>query len=261
MRVKPIVKVMNFHSLIRVDKARKKAEKYLSLEKEVADMIDVIANNRNFILDKKLWTVDETKPELVIYFGSDLGFCGNINFSVNQYIDKDKTSDKIIVGRKLRQRADNVILRIARDDFYTEYEKIFEILDDSIKNKTHSKIKLIYNHFHNTTNIETVEKTVFPLQIERGNKVYTDDFYVEGDASKILYDMFVTYINYEVRIAEVNSFASENIFRQNSTRESLNKIEELEEEEKTAENKEKTQKEFEKIIDNYTKTRGKAGAR
>lgn len=45
MRVKPIVKVMNFHALIRVDKARRKADKYMQLEKEASDIIDVIANN------------------------------------------------------------------------------------------------------------------------------------------------------------------------------------------------------------------------
>ena len=53
MKTKIIVKVMNFHSLIRVDSARKKAEKYLLLEKEASNIIDMIVNNRNFILDKK----------------------------------------------------------------------------------------------------------------------------------------------------------------------------------------------------------------
>lgn len=53
MNIKLIVKVMNFHSLIRVDNARKKADKYLLLEKEISNMIDMILNNENLIRDKK----------------------------------------------------------------------------------------------------------------------------------------------------------------------------------------------------------------
>lgn len=259
MKVKPIVKVMNFHSLIRVDKARKKAEKYLKLEKEASDIIDLIANNRNFQLDKKLWSVDKTKPALNIYIGSDFGFCGNINFTVNQYIEKETDVDKIIIGRKLRQSVPNVLLSIPREDFYTDYDKVHELLEKTITDKEHSEINLIYNHFYNTSKIEITKKKVFPFDIEVGNKVYTEDFFVEGDANRILYNLLTSYVNYEVKIAEVNSYASENIYRQNSTSESLKKIDEIEAEELTLMRKEKVAKEFEKVIDNYTKTRGKAG--
>ena len=47
----------------------------------------------------------------------------------------------------------------------------------------------------------------------------------------------------------MSSFASENVFRQNSTSESLKKIEEIEAEELAEVRKEKTQKEFKKVID------------
>jgi hypothetical protein len=53
MNVKNIVKVMNFHSLLRVDKSRKSAKKYAYLGDTVADMIDNIVNNRNILLDFK----------------------------------------------------------------------------------------------------------------------------------------------------------------------------------------------------------------
>ncbi|MCQ2496715.1 MAG: F0F1 ATP synthase subunit gamma [Lachnospiraceae bacterium] len=260
MRVKPIVKVMNFHALIRVDKARRKADKYMQLEKEASDIIDVIANNRNFQLDKSLWQTDATKPQLNIYFGSDLGFCGSINFAMNQFLEKDTENDKILIGRKLRQSSANVKLSLAREEFAARYEEIYAILEDTIRNKSHSEINLVYNHFYNTTRIEPVKKRVFPFTIEHEGGAYTDDFYVEGNANRILADLITTYVNYEVKIAEGNSFASENIFRQNSTSESLKKIEELEAEEFMLERKERTQKEFGKVIDNYTKTKGKAGS-
>ena len=37
--VRNIVKVMNFHSLIRVDKAKREANKYFSVEKELTDLL------------------------------------------------------------------------------------------------------------------------------------------------------------------------------------------------------------------------------
>lgn len=53
MRIRNVVKVMNFHSLLRVDSARRNAEKYFEYEKEITDFADNILNNRNLILDKR----------------------------------------------------------------------------------------------------------------------------------------------------------------------------------------------------------------
>ena len=257
MRIKPILKVMNFHALIRVDKARKKAEKYLKLEREASDIIDLIANNRNFQLDKKLWRIDETKPPLNIYIGSDFGFCGNINFTVNQYVEQDSDADKILIGRKLRQSAQEVVLSLPREEFYSGYEKIHELLVGTIMGKEHSQITLNYNPFDTTSRIEITKKKIFPFDIEVGTNVYTEDFFVEGDANRILYNLLTSYVNYEVKIAEVNSYASENIYRQNSTSESLKKIEEIEAEQLVQIRKERVAKEFEKVIDNFTKKMAK----
>lgn len=256
MNTKIIVKVMNFHSLIRVDVARRKAEKYLQLEKEASDIIDMIVNNRNFILDKKLWEVDPTKPALNIYFGSDYGFCGSINFQVNQLLAKDETSDKILIGKKLHPRGSNILMKLAREEFIHRYDEIEKILENSIIGREHSEINLIYNHFHNTTSIELRKKKIFPFSIDLETKgKYKEDYYVEGDANTILINLVTSYLNYEVKIADVNSYASENIMRQNVTSESLKKIEERELEAWMEERKEKTQKEFSKVIDSYIKRR------
>ena len=126
--------------------------------------------------------------------------------------------------------------------------------------KEHSQINLIYNHFYNTSRIEITKKKIFPFDIEVGTKVYTEDFFVEGDANRILYNLLTSYVNYEVKIAEVNSYASENIYRQNSTSESLKKIEEIEAEQLVQIRKERVAKEFEKVIDNFTKKMAKKSA-
>lgn len=254
MNIKSIVKVMNFHSLIRVDNAMKKANKYLQLEKEATDIMDMIVNNRNFILDKRLWEVDKSKPTLNIYFGSDYGFCGSINFLINQQLVKEPEAKKILIGKKIRDVKDGVILKLSREDSIQRYEELERILSSSIINREHSEINLIYNHFHNISNIELVKKKIFPFDIVAGGKgKYKEDYYIEGDANTILINLVITYLNYEVKIANVNSFASENIMRQNSTSESLKKIEEKELIDFMEARKERTQKEFRKVIENYVK--------
>jgi ATP synthase F1 gamma subunit len=253
MNIKIIVKVMNFHSLIRVDVARKMALKYLQLEKEASEIIDMIVNNRNFILDKKLWEVDPAKPALNIYFGSDYGFCGNINFQVNRLLEEDDTAQNILIGKKIHDSSQKTIMKIAREEFTNRYSEIETILEKSIRDREHSEINLIYNHFNNTSNIEIRKKRIFPFAIMEEKGKYKEDYYVEGDANTILINLVTSYLNYEVKIAEVNSYASENIMRQNSTSESLKKIDEKELEDFMEERKEKTQKEFAKVIDSYIK--------
>ncbi len=254
MNTKIIVKVMNFHSLIRVDAARKKAEKYVLLEKEASDIIDMIVNNRNFILDKKFWELDRNKPALNIYYGSDYGFCGGINYQVNQLLDTDEGSEKILIGNKLHNGNRNILLKLPREEFIPRYHEVEELLENSIRGREHSEINLIYNHFNNTSSIELRKKKIFPFLIDmEGKGKYKEDYYVEGDANRILINLVTSYLNYEVKIAEVNSYASENILRQNSTTESLKKIEEREQVAWMEERKEKTKKEFNKVIDNYSK--------
>ena len=45
--IKNVVKVMNFHSLLRVDKAKKKADKFRELETEIEEFMSIILNNQN----------------------------------------------------------------------------------------------------------------------------------------------------------------------------------------------------------------------
>lgn len=261
MKEKLIVKVMNFHSLIRVDSAKRQATKYMQMEKEVSEIIDMIVNNRNFILDKTMFQVDETKPPLNIYFGSDFGFCGSINFAVNKKIAEDTDGVQVLVGRKLRSGRSEQVFKINREDFMDRYQELETLLYEGIRNNSFSAINVIYYQYNNISSIELTEKKVFPYDIKKhGNDSYKEDYYVEGDMNSILINLITSFLNYEIKIAAVSSFASENIFRQNSTSESLKKIEEIEAEELAEARKEKTQKEFKKVIDSYMKKSTK-GAR
>lgn len=253
MNVKSVVKVMNFHSLLRVDNARKKADKYLLLEKEIFQMIDMIINNENLIRDKKMLTLDENQPELIIYFGSDYGFCGNINSNINRVINAENTADKIIVGKKLHSKED-ILVKIKREDFTQDYGKINSLINQAVTKRKYSKIILSYNHYHNMSTIEQVEKCIYPMELsDKKRTKHTEDFAIEGNVTTLLENLIIEYLNYEIKIAEVNSFASENIIRQNATSDSLKKIDEIEEEKIKNERKTRNQKAFQKAIDSYFK--------
>ena len=66
-------------------------------------------------------------------------------------------------------------------------------------------------------------------------------------------DLLLLYIECELQIIESNSWAAENIMRQNLTSESLKKIDEIEEEKQKQVRKEKKYQAFKKQMANYRK--------
>ena len=256
MNVKNIVKVMNFHSLLRVDKSRKSAKKYAYLGDTVAEMIDNIVNNRNILLDFKMLKVDESKPELHIYLGSDMGFCANLNSNVNRELWAEDDAYKIIVGRKIRAKQDDdkVLMTMDREDFSKNMEKVFEAVEDAFINKKYSKICLVYNHYYSASEVEFTKKQLYPMpQHLRSDNSYNEDFTYEGEIEPLLSRLILLYMKYELIVAEEVSNAAVNITRQNTTKESLKKIDEREETRAMLQLKENREKEFGKVLDNYTK--------
>lgn len=260
MNIKAIVKVMNFHALLRVDRAHREADQYQMLEREVARMVDIIQNNRNFILDRWVLQPKEGAPRLRIYIGSDMGFCGAVNASVNSVLDKEAPENTVIsIGRKLHQRG-TVTLSVTRDEFEPRYAEIEALLAEAVRKRKYSGIDIIYDHYYNMSHIELAEKTIFPVEFERSTQeTYKEDFSVEGgDVNELMEELLITYLNYEVKSAAVNAFASENILRQNATNESLKRIDEMEERALWAERKERNLVAARRVIDSYTKTKYRA---
>lgn len=255
MNIKTIVKVMNFHALLRVDRARKDAEKYAMLEERVVHMLGLIQNNRNFILDKWVLIPKPGTPRLRIFIGSDLGFCGSVNASVNNGFAKVNPGDIVVsIGRKLRP--EEASLSMNRDEFNERFPELLEIIAEGIRGRGLSGIDLCYNHYHNMSNIEFMERAIFPLEMEKDElETYSEDFAVEGsDVNTLIENLIITYLNYEIKSAVVSAFASENIFRQSATNDSLNKIEEMELEERWERQRIRNEEAARKVIDSYVKT-------
>ena len=82
---------------------------------------------------------------------------------------------------------------------------------------------------------------------------YQEDFAYEGDIENILTQLVLLYFQYELAIAFEVSSAALNITRQNSTTESLKKIDEREEANWLRQLRSDREKEFGKVLDNYTK--------
>lgn len=260
MNVKAVVKVMNFHALLHVEAARREAEKYRMLEKELSRMMGLILNNRNLQLDKKIFTENQRGEELCIYIGSDLGFCGAINSSVAGNAGDKKDMDSIVIGKKIK-RIPNQVWFVERDELENNWDTLQKIFTDAIFGQQYSKIFLVYNHYHNMSSIECVRKQIFPVKVKKNaEEAKRGDFVTTGDASDMLQSMMVTYLKYEIGMAAVSSFASENILRRNATTDSLKKIDEMEEEELWAFRKERSQKAFKKVIDSFIKKKGYGGS-
>ena len=105
---------MNFHSLLRVDKAKKKADKFRQLETEIEEFMSIILNNQNLNLDHKILNAKPDGKIINIYIGNDLGFCGNFNSSIKHEALNDTTSLKIIVCKKIFLHDSNTVLNISK---------------------------------------------------------------------------------------------------------------------------------------------------
>ena len=255
MSVRNVVKVMNFHSLLRVDKSRKQAAMYFDTERELFKVIRKILYNKNIILDKKSITPREDAPILNVYIGNDLGFCGDFNFSINKEVRLDKEY-KIIIGKKIHafENDERVILDIAKDEFFTDFKKVEDVIYDAIIDRKYSEINVVYNHYHNVNDLEFTKKKLFPLDYgQEEDETFDEDFAMETELTPMLNNLIALYLCYELKICEMNSYAAENVVRQQLTNQSLKKIDEIEEETAKETRKWKKQKDFQKIIENYRK--------
>lgn len=252
MRIKNVVKVMNFHSLLRVDKSKKEAESYRNVGEEITKIIRTIVNNKNLILDKKVLTPDLKTQKLNIYIANDYGFCGNFNSQVSRQIKQDKEDYKIIIGSKIVYKDDKTILKIDKDNFYKEFDKIEDAIDSAIRNLTYSEINLYYNHYNSSTSFEFKKLKLFPLSFE-GDYDSKYDFVIETDITSMLHSLLTFYILYELRMCECISRAAENVIRSQITSEALETIEEMEIENLNKERKEKKSKLVKKTVENYKK--------
>ena len=169
---------------------------------------------------------------------------------------EDEDAYKIIIGRKIRARRDDerVLLSITREEFQEDDRQVMGILEEAFLNKKYSKINLIYNHYYNSSELEFLKKQLFPMPKHlHSESDYQEDFAYEGDIETILTQLVLLYLKYSLAIAFEVSSAALNITRQNSTTESLKRIEEREETLWMKQIREEREKEFGKVLDNYTK--------
>jgi F0F1-type ATP synthase gamma subunit len=254
MKTKTPVKVMNFHALLRIDASRRASERYVRMEGEVSKIIDLVVNNRNFVLDRRARKADADRPALDILIGSDYAFCGSMNALVNAAMREDGERERIIIGKKLRRPEKGVLLAMGRDELERRFEEAEMILEKSVRELEHSEIRIVYNHYYHSGRIGLRRKKIYPtVSGAEAENLYTEDFSFEGDAEDLLASLSAAYLGYELRIAATNSYASENIMRHGATTESLKKIEEREEEGRRAANREKRAKAFSEVLDGYSK--------
>lgn len=252
--IKNIVKVMNFHSLVRVDKAKREAKKFFGVEDELCKILYQITNNTNLKLDKKILVENASGIVLNVYIGNDLGFCGDFNFQLQRAIKNDPNSYKIIIGKKIfiQQPDEKVLLQIEKNNFLNEYYKVDDLISKYIFEKKIKEINVYYNHYYNVNDIRFEKKRLFPLDMGSYDDVNLNvDFVIETNVNELISNVLSLMICYQIKIFESNSFASENVMREKITSESIDKIKKKEEEDRIRTLKEKNAESFRKQINNY----------
>ena len=252
MKIKNVVKVMNFQALLRMDKALKQADKYRDVGKEITTILGRIMYNKNLVLDKKILTPDPEKPKLNIYIANDYGFCGNFNAEVSRQIRKDKDSYKIIIGKKIIYEDDKILLKIDKEDFLERFIEIEKCVEEAIESMNYSEVSVFYNHYHSLTSFEFVRIQLFPVEF-KGDYYEGEDFVIETDINKVLGSLMTFYICYQLRMCESISYAAENVLRSQITSSALDKIKEREEEMRHEEFKRKKEVSILKSVENYKK--------
>lgn len=252
MKIKNVVKVMNFQALLRMDKALKEADKYRDVGKEITDILSRIMYNKNLILDKKILVPDKDKLKLNIYIANDYGFCGNFNSSISRQVRKDKESYKIIIGKKINYSDDLVVLKIDKEEFFKRFLEIERIIDDALLKQSVSEINVYYNHFYSLTSFEFVKIQLFPVEF-KGEYYEGEDFVMETDVKEVLGSLMTFYICYELKMCESISYAAENVLRSQITSSALDKIKEKEEEMRHEEMKKRKEKSVLKSVENFKK--------
>ena len=251
-KIKNVVKVMNFQSLLRMDKALKQADKYKDVGKEITDILGKILYNKNLILDKKILVPDENLPELNIYIANDYGFCGNFNSEVSKRIRKDRGAKKIIIGKKIVFNDDTVILKIGKDQFMDRFGEIQEIVEDSIRSKSYSKINVFYNHYYSMSSFEFLKIPLYPVEF-KGEYFDGEDFVAETDLNGLISRLASFYVCYQLKMCESISYAAENVLRSQITSSALEKLDEKEKEQHHEEMKKRKEKSVLKSVENFKK--------
>ena len=250
--IKNVVKVMNFHSLLRVDKARKKAEKYLSVGEEITKILTEILYNKNLVLDKQILMPDKTKPILDIYIANDYGYCGDFNSSIRRAIMKNVDNYKIIIGSKIVYKDNKTVLKLEKDLFNQEFTQIRHYIDKSLLDMSYREINIYYNHYYTSTTFEFKKVNVFPLEF-KGEYYSGVDYTAETNLQNMLKSLVAFYICYQLKMCECISEAAENLNRNQITSMALDKIEEKEEEKRNQYLRKRNEEACFKNVENYKK--------
>ena len=250
--IKNVVKVMNFHSLLRVDKARKRAENYLQVGNEITTILSEILYNKNLVLDKQALVPDEDMPILDIYIANDYGYCGDFNSSVRRAIMKNSNNDKIIIGKKIVYKDNRTVLKIEKDDFNNRFLEIQHYIEKSLIDMSYSEINIYYNHYYSSTTFGFERIKVFPIDFT-GEYYDGNDFVAETDLQKMLKSLVSFYICYQLKMCECISEAAENLNRNQITRMALDRIEEQEIEDRNAMLRKKNEKACFENVENFKK--------
>ena len=127
--IKNIVQVMNFHSLIRVDKAKREANKYFGVEDEINRLLYSITNNKNLKLDKKLLLTNDNGTYNNTYYQVK----GELNITEEEM---NKLMESEPLNSKLKLVLDSIVKYKLRNDKTARYSnnELYSMIEEGTNN-------------------------------------------------------------------------------------------------------------------------------
>ena len=223
MNQEKVLKVINFHSLLKMNKFKGKINSYQNISNDVFKIIKELYFNKTIYFDRNALIPDSTKPKLNIYIANDSGLCGNYNTEV---IDKIKTHPndyKIIIGRKITYDDEFTLLKLSNRDGEKSIIEIEKIINDGLRGMKYSEINIFYVNYNNYSDYSLKQIELFPIKYD-GKSFIGLEFESKSNVLEVIKGLISYYICYQIYTALDLSRVSENRERKRTTDIALKKV-------------------------------------
>ena len=218
--------------MVAASKLRKAQNNIVALRPYALKLKGIIQNisENGSMADSVFTKVENPDKVLLVVITSNRGMCGAFNSSVNKatlehiqtnFTDQNRRGNlhMITIGRKGTEffkrrnyKVEASFNNIFDNLDYTNVSEIANQIMDWYKDKTYSRVDLVYNQFKNAaTQILTVEQMLplVPEKIEVTQKQFHNDYIFEPEEEELLLAVIPQLLRIQLYKALLDSYASE----------------------------------------------------
>lgn len=260
-----ITKALQMVSASKMVRAQQRAEKAYSYSEGLFELVNMLAG----LEDSKstyLTKYEEVKKIALVIVGPTRGFVGSqksaLLLRINNYLQELKTQRDFVVevyavgklGGKIAESLgldiEYFLSDLSEPPADQEIDALKKTLIQKFESNAVQEVHLAYTHFENTLYQEAVTKKLLPLEVEKQTEIQrVNDFLFEPSANQILENILPEYFENQIRMAILDSLASEHSARMVSMKNATDNAKELRGELVLKFNKSRQAKITEELID------------